>query len=68
MLGEFIQEKEVLSMAKKDWPEYINICIIYRIVTLFFSTVVYVAMSVFYEDKTGYKFVVIGMLASCLDL
>lgn len=55
MLGEFIQEKEVLSMAKKDWPEYINICIIYRIVTLFFSTVVYVAMSVFYEDKTGYK-------------
>lgn len=36
MLGEFIQEKEVLSMAKKDWPEYINICIIYRIVTLFF--------------------------------
>lgn len=66
MLGEFIQEKEVLSMAKKDWPEYINICIIYRIVTLFFSTVVYVAMSVFYEDKTGYKFVVIGMLASCI--
>ncbi len=53
-------------MAKKDWPEYINICIIYRIVTLFFSTVVYVAMSVFYEDRTGYKFVVIGMLASCI--
>ena len=48
-------------MAKKDWSEYINICIIYRIVTLFFSTVVYVAMSVFYEDRTGYKFVVIGM-------
>ena len=61
MLEGFIRQKGVLSMAKKDWSEYINICIIYRIVTLFFSTVVYVAMSVFYEDRTGYKFVVIGM-------
>lgn len=52
-------------MGEKDWPEYIDLCIAYRIVTLFFSTIVYVAMSVYYKDRTGYQIVVMGMAASC---
>ncbi|MDO4793805.1 MAG: histidine kinase [Filifactor alocis] len=52
-------------MAEKDWPEYIDLCIAYRIVTLLFSTIVYVAMSIYYKDKAGYQFVVMGMAVSC---
>lgn len=52
-------------MGEKDWPEYIDLCIAYRIMTLFFSTIIYVAMSVYYEDKTGYQVVVMGMAVSC---
>lgn len=53
-------------MVRKRLQEYIDICLAFRIVTLVFSTIFYIGMSVYQGDDTSYRWVALGMLASCL--
>lgn len=53
-------------MKEKNWPEYIDICIGYRVLTLVLSSMMYVAMS-FYAGSTMRSWaILLGMLVSCL--
>lgn len=53
-------------MVRKRLQEYIDICLAFRIVTLVFSTIFYIGMSVYQGDDTSYRWVALGMFASCL--
>lgn len=53
-------------MVRKRLQEYIDICLAFRIVTLIFSTIFYIGMSVYQGDDTSYRWVALGMFASCL--
>ncbi|MDO4711481.1 MAG: histidine kinase [Peptostreptococcaceae bacterium] len=53
-------------MDEKNRPEYIDICIGYRVVTLILSGMTYVAMSLYYGSTALSWVILLGMLVSCL--
>lgn len=53
-------------MGEKHWPEYIDWCIGYRILTLILSSILYIAMSLYYKSTTLSWTILLGMLVSCL--
>ena len=53
-------------MRFREFPAYLDISIGYRILTMIFSTAIYIAMSHFYGSTTGYVWIAMGMCISCL--